>query len=354
MKKKYQSSIVGAVILACFTVATFASADMFVQAFFSPGVPIDSTNNLQSQQNKMSWLDTGNLVGGAYETNPAAMTLPKVLKIGDLVRFRSPTFPGWLAIGMSSGPDVWGARMFCMGKLTNNLANINPRRVRVRTWTSLTDNVLVSTNWLGIDSATGQSITMSSTLVGRKYGADGVHGGLDDVVLNSGTSDVEFNELLAVGPRIFINITNQSDLASSLDYWDVRRPIELHCEYVVFDINMVTVLGRTEIVLSSHPYLWCDRGPDSRIQYIRMESERFPKIYQILKSEDSNGNWTDAPGGLLQNGGIYENDATVAPTNYLFFRAKEDYIVTPAFTSKGVISKHKAPSGGLENGNEIP
>ncbi len=322
MKKKYQS-LVGAVALACFTVVTSANAGMSVQAFFSPGVPTDSTNNLQSQQNKMAWLDTGNLVGGAYETNPVAMTLPKVLKVGDLIRFRSGAFPGWLAIGTSSLPDAWGARMFCMGKLTNNLANINPRRIRVRTWTSLTNDVLVSTNWLGIDSTTGQPITMSSTLVGRKYGADGVRDGSDDVVFNSGTSDLEFNELNTVGPRIFINITNQSDLVSAMNYWDSLRPIELHCEYVAFDTDMVSVLGRTEIVLPSRPYLWCNRSPDLRTQYIRMESERLPKTYQLLRLENLSGNWTDVSGGLLQNGGIYTNDTTLATTNYLFFRCRE-------------------------------
>ncbi len=349
MKKKYQF-LFRAVALGCFTVAISANAEMSVQVFFSPGVPIDSTNNLLSQQNKMVWLDTGNLVGGAYETNPTAMTLPKVLKIGDLVRFRSSAFPGWLATETASGPDVWGARMFCLGKLTNRVANINPRRIRVRTWATLTDNVLVSTNWLGIDSATGQPITMSSSMTGRRYGIDGARGGSDDAIYNTGSSDVELNELLTVGPRIFLNIANQSDLVSVRNYWNDQRPIELHCEYVAFDTDLVTVIGRTEIVLSACPYLWCDRVIfESMTQSIRLESERPPKIYRLLMSENLNGNWTDVPGGLLQNGGIYTNNITSAKS---FFRCGE-YVAPASPAIDQSTSRYTQPKGSVENGKEV-
>ncbi|MFA6076689.1 MAG: hypothetical protein WC735_01280 [Candidatus Paceibacterota bacterium] len=338
--RKIQSLIV-AVALACFTALTSANAAMSVQAFFSPGVPTDSTNNLSSQQNKMAFLDAGNLVGGAYETNPVAMNLPKVLKIGDVLRFR-PGFPGWLAVPTSSGPDAYGARLFCMVKVTSTEANVNPRRVRVRTWTPLNDGVLWSTNWLA-----SETITMSSTLTGRKYGPDGVRGGSDDQPFSSGTSDLNFNELITVGPRIFLDVFNQEDLSLALNYWDGKRPMELHVEVTVYAADMVTVLGRKEIVLTARPYLLIDRGGlNSEIRYVRMESER-AKNYQLMSSLWPGGGYSDVPaGGLLHDGSVYTNTNLA---DRQFFGVRETSVSAAGLRSATSASK---PSSGVESGNE--
>lgn len=350
---------IGAVIaLACLSAVTNINAvgAPTIELFVSPGVPVESTNNITSQQNKMAWLDSGNLVGGRYATNPVAMEVHQTLKIGALMRSRSAGLPIWLAQNVNDGPDQWGSRMFLMLRIKNaDEANINPRRVRVTTSSSATDSSLFSTNWLG-----SEAVTMSSTLPGRRYGPDGQRKTADDSVFDSGSSDLELNELLTCNLKIFLNVTNANDVAFTHNYWEGRKPMWLFVRVEVFG-SQGELLAELVKAYSAQPMLTMRRGPNWETQYLDIECEYPPKAYQVMRKEELSYNLASWPKleELLINGGTYTNDATSVVKSHAFFNCVE-YTVTPSgiVASKGAkdAGGAQAPTGDLtfvvQNGNE--
>ncbi|MES2215745.1 MAG: hypothetical protein V4481_00425 [Patescibacteria group bacterium] len=296
----------------------------------------NSTNNAQSLQKVMDWMEKGWVVGliDTDESHPAALRISRIWRVADTI---TTTFPSWRATNNPQGAvgGEFGSRAavpFSWKSPTPVLANT----VYFIVTSSDGANTMGYSGNVATNTANAQLLTFSSTLRGQVIDANGVV--TADYHAGESILTHPVNRILAM-PRVAYRATDTNQVAMTLRYYRNNMRMLLTAQAFTKDSSGGMECTFTN-VLSSQPYLDIGRQGDSMVRVFLRGQRELDITYDIQRTFNLRTpiSWQPFTNGFVD--GSYF-DHTIVGTNG-FFKATESTLPPPA------------PSGGPQIASTVP